>query len=167
MYGGKWRDSLSFTLMISITKQAIISFLRQVNILTLALTGERGPISSPLLFAVEDDLSHFYIATHRDSFKSSALQNNPRFSFSVWQFGKMLIQVDGIATEVKDEAATSSILDQLAKAASNLAGFWPPVLRIEGEGYIVFQLKPTWMRALDLSSNTILAGDNPFIEIPL
>lgn len=150
-----------------INKQAAVNFLQEVNILTAALVGERGPISTPLLFAVEDDLSALYIATHKDSYKSKALLANPAISASIWQFEKMLIQLDGIAKVVSDQAETSKYIDKLVSSVGRLKSFWPPVLQIEGDSYIVFAITPTWIRALDLSNPTILSGDNPFTEITL
>ena len=153
--------------MNEITRDSAVMFLRQVNIMTAALVGTRGPISTPLLFAVEDNLSKLYVATHRDSFKSQALLSNNAISCSIWQFDKMMIQLDGTAKEVTDSTRVPVIIDKLVDSLGRIEGFWPPVLRIEGEGYIVFEITPTWVRALDLSSSTILAGDNPFTEIAL
>lgn len=152
---------------MDITKDKVVKFLRKVNILTAALVGERGPISTPLLFAVEDDLSKIYVATHKDSFKSRALLVNPQISASVWQFGEMLIQLDGIAREVIDPLQVPILLDKLVESLGRIEDFWPPVLRMEGESYIIFEITPTWVRALDLSSQTIVSGDNPFTEITI
>ena len=150
-----------------ITKQAAVSFLQEVNILTAAIVGSRGPISTPLLFAVEDDLSRLYIATHKDSYKSQALLQDPRFSASIWAFNQMCIQLDGTAKEVKDPAEITRIFDLLTASVGRLKEFWPPLLRVEGDSYIIFAITPTWARSLDLSSSTIMSGDNPFTEIEL
>jgi nitroimidazol reductase NimA-like FMN-containing flavoprotein (pyridoxamine 5'-phosphate oxidase superfamily) len=153
--------------MDQITKASAVSFLREVNILTAALVGERGPISTPLIFAVEDDLSKLYVATHRDTFKAQALLKDPRISCSIWQFDKMLIQLDGTAKEIVDPVSMADKVDKLVESLSHLEGFWPPVIQVGGEGYIVFEITPTWIRALNLSSKNILSGDNPFTEVEL
>lgn len=150
-----------------ITKQAAVSFLKDVNILTAAIVGSRGPISTPLLFAVEDDLSCLYIATHKDSYKSQALLQDPRFSASVWAFDRMSIQLDGTAKEVVEPSEIARIFDMLTASVGRLKEFWPPLLRVEGDSYIIFAINPSWVRSLDLSSSTILSGDNPFTEIEL
>lgn len=151
--------------MDTLTKDDVVRFLRKVNILSAALVGENGPISTPLLFAVDDDLSHLYVATHRDTFKARALMSVPKISASIWEFDQMMIQLDGTTEEIKDQVEIDATLDKLVESLGRLESFWPPVLRITGDGYIVFKIIPTWIRALDLTSKTIHAGDTPFTEI--
>ncbi len=150
-----------------ITKQAAVSFLQDVNILTAAIVGPKGPISTPLLFAVEDDLSKLYIATRRDTYKAQALLQDPRFSASIWAFNQMCIQLDGTAQEVEDPSEIARVFDMLTASVGRLKEFWPPLLRVEGDSYIIFAITPTWARSLDLSSSTIMSGDNPFTEIEI
>lgn len=166
MLSRKWPDNFGFALMKKYTKSEIKAFLENVNILTLAAVGERGPISSPLLFTVDDQLN-FFFATHRDSFKSQAILNHPKVGLSIWQFDNILIQVDASCTVVTDTDQLQIILTQLATAVTRINHFWPPVLQISGDEYIVFRACPTWLRVLDLSNQSILSGDTPFMEISL
>lgn len=75
------------------TKQDVISFLRSVSIMSVAINYQR-PVSSILLFAVDDEMN-FYFATHKNSIKARALEINPEISMSVWEYDKMLVQASG------------------------------------------------------------------------
>lgn len=131
--------------------------------MSAAVVGERGPISTVLLFSVSDDFV-FHFATHRDSFKAKALLSDGRISMAVWQHNMMLVQADGVATEVTEPEKAKQILDELAQAVEAVGDFWPPILRISGDGYILFEIRLKWLRALDLVNLSIVAGEPPFTE---
>jgi nitroimidazol reductase NimA-like FMN-containing flavoprotein (pyridoxamine 5'-phosphate oxidase superfamily) len=146
------------------TKEEILKFLREMAIMSAAVTGERGPIATMFLFAVDDDFT-FYVATHRESFKAKGLVADGRVGMEVWKHRQMLVQMDGVAQEVTDRAELDGILDKLAEASEKVEDFWPPMLRIREEGgLIAFKIKLKWMRALDLGNTSIYAGDPPFSE---
>ena len=143
------------------TPQQILKFLRSVSIMSAAVNGLNGPISTVLLFHIDDDFT-LYFATHSDSFKAKALALDDRISYSVWEHRKMLVQADGIATPITDPKEINEILDKLV---SHVGDFWPPVLRLKGEGYVIYKIATKWLRALDLSQLTIVAPQPPFTEI--
>jgi len=142
-------------------KQEILLFLRSQFIMSLAATDGTKPVSTILLFHVDDDLN-FFFATHTDSHKTTAILNNPNVSFSVWQHGDMLIQADGRAEEITDESAKLEAVDRIAESTVKGEEFWPPLFRIKGTDYIVFKITPTWMRKLDLTRDTITQDTSPF-----
>lgn len=146
------------------SKQQVIDFLRSVSVMNLAVSSNDKPISSVLLFHVDDDLN-FYFGTHNDSYKAIAIRDNPKVGFSVWEHNKMLVQADGIAEEILEPASINSVLNDIVLATNNIKNFWPPVLRIRGNGYAVFRIKTTWMRALDLQSDAITEKELPFTMI--
>lgn len=147
-------------------KSDVLAFLRQNFIMSVAVSEGDKPSSSILLYYVDDDLN-FHFATHKDSHKARKLIKNPNISLSVWKHGEMLVQVDGRATEIIDLQDKLAIVDFLAEATIKGDNFWPPLLRIKGDNYAVFKIKPTWMRKLDLVQDTISQVDSPFEEIQL
>jgi hypothetical protein len=58
-------------------------------------------------------------------------------------------------------------MDTFADTATNDPNFWAPIFRIHKGDYIVFRITPTWMRALDLSHNTVRQEETPFSQIPI
>lgn len=144
-------------------KEDVLGFLRTFPVMSMAICAERGPIASVVVFAVDDDFT-FYFATHRDSYKAKALLKDKRVGFSVWQLNKMLVQADGQVEEVGGDGAYE-VLQKITQSTQQIEDFWPPILRVPGGGYIVFKIKPSWLRAMDLASNTITADTFPFTQI--
>ena len=77
------------------------------------------------------------------------------------------VQADGIAEEIKDEAKKVWVVDAFADAATKDPNFWAPIFRIKRGDYCVFKIKPTWMRVLDLTRNTVRQEESPYTEINL
>jgi general stress protein 26 len=147
-------------------KQELLTFLRSTFIMSIAVSENDKPTSSILLYYVDDELN-FYFATHTDSYKTKKLLHNPVLSLSVWKPNEMLIQADGTTEVVTEPTEKLHIVDMLAESAGKGEDFWPPLFRIGGEDYIVFKIKPTWIRKLDLVQNTMTQIDSPFTEITL
>lgn len=142
----------------------VLKFLQEHFIMSIAVSLNNKPSSSILLYYVDSDFN-FYFATHSDSFKAKILLQNPLISLSIWEHNQMLIQADGKATEITDDSQRIEIMDKLAESASKDKNFWPPLFRIQGKGYSVFKIKPTWLRKLDLEQDTISQVGSPFIDI--
>lgn len=148
-------------------KKLALEFLNDQFIAEIATaTNDGKPSASVILFVVDDDLN-LYFATHRDSFKAKNLLDNARVSYAVWEHGTYLVQADGEAIPLTETDKHTHILDQLADAATKDKDFWPPIFRISGDDYIIFKVRPTWMRMLDLSRSSVRQEDEPFIDIPL
>lgn len=146
------------------SKQQVLDFLRSVSVMNLAVSSDDKPISSVLLFHVDDDFT-FYFGTHNDSYKAEAIRKDPNVSLSVREHKKMLVQADGVAEEILEPVTVDLVLNDIVTATNNIKDFWPPVLRIRGNGYAVFSIKTTWMRALDLQSDAISEKELPFTMI--
>lgn len=132
--------------------------------MSVAVNGERGPIATVVVFAVDDDFT-FYFATHVDTYKAKALASDNRMSLSVWENKKMLVQADGRAQEVRVDSERDSIFEKLAVSAAGIPDFWPPILRLRGSKYVVYKVKLSWLRTMDLRNISIYASDSPFTEI--
>lgn len=144
----------------------VLEFLKRNFIMSVAFSNENKPSSSILLYHVDDDFN-FYFATHTDSYKAKVLKVNPKLSLSVWSATEMLIQADGSVEEVSDSEEKLRVIDKLAASAGKGADFWPPLFRIEGEGYSVFKITPFWLRKLDLTVDTITQEGSPLVEVEL
>lgn len=147
-------------------KKEAYEFLKDNFIMNLAFTNGDKPSATVLLFYVDEELN-FYFATHRNNYKTQTILENPKVSLNVWEHKTMMIQADGIAEEVEGKEKQLDIIDKLAESADKGEDFWPPLFRIGGDDYIIFKIKPTWMRKLDLVQDTITQVGSPFTEIKL
>lgn len=147
-------------------RQMVREFLQANIIMQLAYIDENKPALSVLLYYIDGDLN-FYFATHADSIKSQALKKNPSVSLNVWEHNKIMVQANCQAKEITTAERRVDIIDKLAIAAAKNKDFWPPLLRISGEDYVVFRLVPEWMRVLDLTRDTITQKSSPFTEVKL
>lgn len=132
--------------------------------MSAAFAVDNKPSSTILLYYVDEHFN-FYFATHEDTYKARGLRKNPYLSVSIWKHNEMLIQADGVVSVVNDTTQKLEIVDKLAAAAVNAPDFWPPLLRFGTQDYVVFTMKPTWLRKLDLVRDTISQQESPFTEI--
>ena len=147
-------------------EEEVLNFLKDNFIMSVATVSDNKPAASVMLYAVDDDFT-MYMATHIDSYKSKNLIANPKIGISIWEKEKMLVQIDAVVEKIESEVDVESTLNKLAESASKEDDFWPPVFRIKGGDYIVFRIKPYWIRALDLNQNTLRQEDSPFTIINL
>ncbi len=144
------------------SKEEIHRFLRNNPVMSAAINNQGFPISTVLLFAIDDDFT-IYFAARSDSYKARALGVDSKISMSVWKYREMLIQMSGVTSMLSGEEL-GRVLDMLAESVGVLGDFWPPILRIEGGEYQVFKVKLGWLRALDLSINLIKDDESTFTE---
>lgn len=148
------------------TKSEMISFLKDNFVMNLATVNENKPAVAPVVYVTDDELN-FYFVTYRQSFKAQNLVNNSQCSFTIWKFLEMCVQVDGLASLVEDEAKKEWVVKAFADSATKDPNFWAPIFRIKRGDYCVFKIKPTWMRVLDLTHNTVRQEESPYTEIKL
>ncbi|MCA9381230.1 pyridoxamine 5'-phosphate oxidase family protein, partial [Candidatus Dojkabacteria bacterium] len=106
-----------------------------------------------------------YFMTHKDSCKAKALIDNPQISLSIWEKHKMLVQVDGNVEEIENQGHVEKYLDKLAEVSAKDPEFWPPLLKVKGNGYTVFKIIPKWLRSMDLEGDEMKQKESPFTEI--
>lgn len=147
-------------------KQEVLEFLKRNFVMNIAVSIDNKPSSSVLLYYVDDNFN-FFFTTHADSFKAKILKSNPKISMSIWEHNQMLVQADGEVTEITEEEQKLKVIDKLAESASMKKDFWPPLLRIRGENYVVFKIIPNWLRKLDLTNNSISSINSPLTNITL
>lgn len=145
------------------SKQDIVDFLRSVSVMSIALTLDNKPVSSVVIFHIDDSMD-FYWTARRDSFKAKAVLSNPIISLSVWEHGRMLVQAKGEVIEITDLKEIDGVIDKLAGVVASIDNFWPPILSIEGGEYAIFKIRTNWIRALDLSDIKIKESDEIFSE---
>lgn len=148
------------------SKEEMVNFLKNNFVMSLATTNNSVPAVAPVVYVVDDELN-FYFVTYRITRKAQNLIANPQCSFTVWQFLEMSVQGSGETSIVEDEARKEWVLEAFADAATKDPNFWAPIFRIKRGDYTVFKIKPTWLRVLDLSHNTVRAKESPFTEIKL
>lgn len=148
----------------TISKSAVKEFLQINFVAELATTDGTKPTCSPVIYVIDDDLN-FYFVTNTDSYKAQNIINNPNVSMTVWEFSKMSVQMDGVATEVKDEDKIEWVVNAFGDAATKDPNFWAPIFRIKRSDYVAFKVTPNWLRALDLSHDTVRSKLTPYTEI--
>ena len=147
------------------SREEILDFLKKTSIMSAAFANENKPISTVLLFGIDDDFT-IYFATHENTYKAKAIIDNPQISISVWEHKEMMIQADGKVSRVTDNDEVNEVLNKLVTSADNVADFWPPVLRIKNETpYFIGKIKLSWLRATDLVSTKVTEKDLPHTEI--
>ncbi len=147
-----------------ITKQDVITFLKSNFVAVLSTTNDDKPTCSPVVYVVDEDLN-FYFVTNTDTYKAKNIQKNPNVSMAVWQFLQMSVQMDGIASEVTDESMKEWVIEAFGDAATKDPNFWAPIFRIQRSDYVVFKIKPTWLRTLDLTHSTVRSKQSPYTSI--
>lgn len=146
-------------------KREILNFLREYPIMSIAVSLDNKPMASVVVFTVADDFT-FHFVTQKNSYKAKALLKNPQISMAIWKINDTLVQADAVVNPVP-EAQIDAYLSAIAASNEKLNDFWPPLVRISDDEYVVFEIKPTWLRVLDLKSNTIKALDTSYKEIKL
>lgn len=147
------------------TKEEVLEFLKRNPIMSAAMCGEQRPVSTVLLFAVDNDFT-IYFATKVGTYKDKALNINPMMSISIWKNGEMEVQMSGKSEKVTDLNQIDSQLDKLASSVEMVDSFWAPILKLNGE-YVCYKMKPDWVRVLDLSSDSISESESSFTEYSL
>lgn len=133
--------------------------------MNVAVTMDNKPMCSILLFAIDDDFTMHFI-THESTFKARALEKNPSISYSVWKHGHMYVQADGTVSKVTDPEEIDQAMDKIVNSADNIEDFWPPVLRVRNKSnYVVYKVKPYWLRASDLQSKKIREKEPTHTEL--
>lgn len=144
---------------IPFSNDEVLDFLRRNPIMTIAVCADDRPMSSVLLYYVDNDFN-FYFGTKERTYKARALKRVPKISLSVWEHKKMLVQADGLAEVVISEA--EEILDRIISSTLNIDDFWPPVLHTEEDPYMIFKITTNWLRVMDLSNSNISTIEPPF-----
>lgn len=132
--------------------------------MTLAVCGtDNQPQSHLMLFAIDNDFTLYFVTTNTSN-KYRALQKNNKVGASIFSNKEMLIQIQGVVTELFDQDFTQT-LEKLADATTSLPHFWNPLLQISNSNYSTFKLTPKSVRILDLSSDTIIHPTSPYTNI--
>ncbi len=145
------------------TKEAVLKFLRDNPLASLAINGKDYPVSSMVLFYVDDDFN-LYFGTGRESFKAKALLEDPKISFSGWKAGEALMQWSGTAEEVVEQKEIDARMDDIIQETKQLQDFWPPMLGVWKKGYILFKIRIGFLRVLDLSEAHLKESASKFTD---
>lgn len=151
--------------MAQFTPQQVLDEVKSVGLLTLAVCGkDNQPQSHMLVFSITDDFN-IYILTPKKSNKHLALTQNNKVGISIWKSNTIFVQILAEAIEVFGIEAQHAI-DSTAKVAANLPNFWSPLAQMATtQGYAAYKLKPSSIRALDLSNKSITNSKQMFTNI--
>lgn len=150
---------------IKYTKKDVINFLKKTQpIMSVAVSSGDIPRSSILIFAFDEDLN-FYFVTGKASNKNKALAKNKNISFCIWENKKILIHGTGKATLLKLRKEIDLALDKLVKVAGEMKNFWPPLIHLWCQDYVIFKIKVSQLGILDLKSKKIKEINPPLTKI--
>ncbi|MBI2414518.1 pyridoxamine 5'-phosphate oxidase family protein [candidate division WWE3 bacterium] len=146
------------------TREDKLMTLKSFPIMNIATINKSNPLSSVVLFYVDNDLN-FYFVTRENSYKAKSLLEDNKISFSVWNQNQMIVQADGVASVFVDKE--NKIINEIVESLKLLGEFWPPLLSFSESDYILFKIKPNWLRALNIKDQKIATEKPSFTFIDL
>jgi len=149
-----------------LSKSLAQKMLHRIPFMTLGLSEKKTgkPHVATMLFAIDKDWNISF-ATHEHSLKFLLLSQNPLVSMCMHEIEKVYFQMSGRATRITDSRRIKKILDEISYKAASVEGFWPPALAISGKDYVFFQVKPDWIRAMDISNLPLRSDTPPYLNI--
>ena len=151
--------------MLESDKEKVLAALRRNRIASMAtVTVDGQPQAVTILYVVDDDLN-LYFVTREKSRKVANLDANGQVAMSIGLEPPMNVQLEGRAVRVEDELMRTEKMAELANVGADLKDLWPPILRVGQEGYVLYQVIPKKIRALDLSDRHISSEAPPYIEL--
>jgi len=142
-------------------KSDIKKFLERISVMSIALCLKKRPISSVVLFTVDNDLS-FYFITKKNTYKAKAIDENPQMSLCVWKQNDKLIQASGNIIELAGDDDFDKYYKRLQTINKELGNIYWPYLATKGSEAIVYKLLTKWLRVMDL---TYKGSDSPFYNM--
>jgi len=151
--------------MNNLSREVIFNFLKERHLMTAAFcSDDKQPHTAVLLYLIDKDFNIFFV-THADSRKIKTLIVNDSIAISVWEKNIMSVQVEGEVIIHDDEAMKEKVIGDMVENTPDLDDVWPPVLSIRGAEYVIGQIKPKFVIALDVSDSKINEYERPFTKI--
>ncbi|MFC1653484.1 pyridoxamine 5'-phosphate oxidase family protein [Patescibacteria group bacterium] len=129
-------------------------YIESVKVMSVAVTDEDKPVSSVVLFMLDNDLC-FYFLTKRITRKAIALGKNPKISISLWRKNELLINAFGEAREIPNITENSDYFDKFRKLSQEYGNDYWPLEGVDGSEYVLYKMMTQWMKVVDLSSSGV------------
>jgi nitroimidazol reductase NimA-like FMN-containing flavoprotein (pyridoxamine 5'-phosphate oxidase superfamily) len=142
------------TLMNNLKSEAL-SFLMSQKGGVISTIGESGPESAFVFYDADEDFS-IYFATSVNSRKNNNIKLNNKVAFVVQTIDPpKTIQIEGEIFEVQDKEVLKNSLANYVDVASYGMKGNAPVTKIDSvENFIMYKIKPNWIRWSDYSGST-------------
>lgn len=148
-----------------VTKDEALAFLRGNVVMTLATASKDGrPQIATIYYVVDDDFGLRFF-TREGTRKDVYLKETGLATVSIGQEKPMNIRIDGRVEVLTDETERKEAMVRLAEAAGEMTDFWPPVMRMAGDDYVVYRLNPEKVTAIDLTVAPMKEKEPPFIDL--
>lgn len=136
-------------------RATVEKFLNKHHKAVFSILDEKGlPTTSLMLYAVDDELN-IYFGTRKAFSKYDCLKTNTVVSLSVVQEGNDPLQVVDIRGQVSEVPLT-----EMVRVHTYFKGKNPAKYYVEGtEDFVMFKLKPDFMRWVDASSGELSIVD--------
>ena len=144
-----------------ISKEKLLKFLRENPVASIGAVYKGKPINSVVLTAIDNDFT-FYFVTNPETYKAKALLENPIISMTIWNKDQYQAQAMGIAKPIDSSIDPCDIFDKIINSLDNIEEFWPPVISMSNEEYIIFQIKLDWIRVFDITQMKIKGNSSLF-----
>jgi|GEM_PF-3124702 len=144
---------------------AVHRLLKRLPFLALSLSDRRGrPFGVVVLFDIDEDWNMYFFGDEF-SHKHGIMMENPRFAATAYELGAAYVQMAGSVETIESETVYNACLVRLAKKASKIKDFWPPLLDLRKGDYVLYKLVPEWIHAMPLSDRPKGQFEPRFLEI--
>jgi general stress protein 26 len=147
-------------------KRKAFAFLSKHRVASIAtVTPEGTPMSAIVYYVVDEDLNLFFL-TKTDTAKYVNIRNNPAVSMAICDEADLAtVQVEGTATEVKQEVLIGKIFRGIVKHPGALPHWPPPIIKLFAGDCVVMKIKPKKLRLGDFHKNQLSKDESYFTPI--
>jgi len=141
--------------MSETTRAEALAFLKGQDVGALATsTLEDGPSVRPVYYAVDDDLTIFFL-TLKSTRKTTDLIKNARAAFTIYDSAKpATLELHGTVVDQTEVATIEPIVTELARTIAAKGDHFAPLTRMDPSEVRFFKLTPAWARYADFSRGT-------------
>jgi len=135
------------------TKKKFLEFLKNNNVAVISTVSPDNQPMSAIIYYIVDDNFNFYFMS-KNTRKVQNIEMNNKVALQIGNGNAPVgAQIHGEAGKIIGDAEFDEKRDQLIQSLLHNK-FSPPIFEIEGEEFVIYNIKPTWMRWLDLRGKT-------------
>lgn len=150
---------------LSELKKRALASLKSVYFAVLATADEGGrPHASAVLIDSDEDFT-VYFMTREKTDKHHDLTVRPEISLTVGMTSPIYLQITGRAERITEPKQFSAIAERLARVGASVENFWPPLARMGPSPLVAYRVRPTAIKAIDMTADSISQGGSPIVTI--
>ncbi len=146
-------------------KARALASLKDAYFGVLATADASGqPHAAAVVITADDDFT-VYFMTRETTTKHQDITVRPEVAMTVGMNLLVYLQIRGVAERLTDADEVSEITRRLAMTASAVKDFWPPLARLTSGKYVAYRIRPTSVKAMDMTDHYIHPGVSPIVTI--